>query len=178
MAVDAPTTDRQLMRPRGTAAWFVKVTGAAALSVLSVAAGTTTAHADNRRLNESVVANVYTIQRQAGCATDLEVNPQLRLAAQWHTDDLLNNRALKADVGSDGSSPQDRAAAAGYRGMVAQTVAINPAMAISSLDLIRMWYLNPASLAVMRDCSHSQIGVWSANSIDRTVVVAVYGKLT
>jgi len=28
----------------------------------------------------------------------------------------------------------------------------------------------------MRDCAYTQIGVWSANSLDRTVVVAVYGN--
>ncbi|MDT5264699.1 MAG: hypothetical protein QOI90_1325, partial [Mycobacterium sp.] len=46
-------------------------------------AGAATANADNRRLNSSVAANVYTIQHQAGCSTDLKINPQLRLAAQW-----------------------------------------------------------------------------------------------
>ena len=30
-------------------------------------------------------------------------------------------------------------------------------------------------LAIMRDCTYTQVGVWSANSLDRTVVVAVYG---
>jgi hypothetical protein len=28
----------------------------------------------------------------------------------------------------------------------------------------------------MRDCANTNIGVWSENSLDRTVVVAVYGK--
>jgi hypothetical protein len=28
----------------------------------------------------------------------------------------------------------------------------------------------------MRDCAYTQIGVWSENSLDRTVVVAVYGN--
>jgi uncharacterized protein YkwD len=135
-----------------------------------------TAYADNKRLNGSVVSNVYTVQRQAGCTNDLRVSPQLQLAAQWHTADVLNNRALNADVGSDGSGPQERANAAGYRGRVAQTVAINPALAISGIELIRQWYANPDYLAIMRDCAHTQIGVWSHNSLDRTVVVAVYGS--
>jgi len=33
------------------------------------------AHADNKRLNNGVVANVYTVQHQAGCTTNLQVNP-------------------------------------------------------------------------------------------------------
>jgi hypothetical protein len=40
-------------------------------------------------------ANVYTVQRNAGCDTDITINPKLRLAAQWRTNDVLNNRALE-----------------------------------------------------------------------------------
>ena len=138
--------------------------------------GTPAAGADNKRLNDGVVANVYTLQHQAGCSNDVRINPQLQLAAQWHTLDVLNNRNLDADIGSDGSMPQDRANAAGYHGKVAETVATNPAVAISGLELLKQWYNNPADLAVMSNCANSQIGVWSENSPDRTVVVAVYGQ--
>ena len=147
--------------------------------------GMPAAHADgdnntlvpnNKRLNDGVVANVYTVQHQAGCANDVKINPQLQLAAQRHTDDVLNNRNLDADIGSDGSTVQSRAEAAGYRGTVAETVAINPALAISGVELINQWYYNPAYFAIMADCAHTQMGVWSENSLDRTVVVAVYGK--
>jgi uncharacterized protein YkwD len=134
------------------------------------------AHADNNRLNNSVIADVYTIQRQAGCTVNIKNNPQLQLAAQWHAVDVLNNRNLDGDVGSDGSMPPDRANAAGFRGTVAETVAINPALAISGLELLNQWYYNPAYLAIMSDCANTTIGVWSENSLDRTVVVAVYGK--
>jgi uncharacterized protein YkwD len=134
------------------------------------------AHADNKRLNDGVVSNVYTVQRQAGCTTDLKKNPQLQLAAQWHTVDVLHNRSLNADIGSDGSTPQDRANNAGFRGKVAQTVAINPALAISGIELINQWYYNPAYFAIMSDCANTAIGVWSEHSLDRTVVVAVYGQ--
>lgn len=134
------------------------------------------ARADDKRLNDGVVANVYIVQRQAGCTNDVTINPQLQLAAQWHTLDLLNNRHLNDDTGSDGSTPQDRAHAAGFRGKVAETVAINPAVAISGIELINQWYYNPAFFAIMSDCANTQIGVWSENSPDRTVVVAVYGQ--
>jgi len=134
------------------------------------------AHADNRRLNDGVVANVYAIQHQAGCTTDLKIDPRLRLAAQWHTNDVLANRSLDGDIGSDGSTSQQRADAAGFRGQVAETVAINPALAISGVELINQWYYNPAYLAIMQDCGYAAIGVWSENALDRTVVVAVYGK--
>lgn len=133
------------------------------------------AHADNRRFNNSVVANVYTVQHQAGCQNNVAANPQLTLAAQWHAIDVLNNRELGGDLGSDGSTPQSRAEAAGYHGVVQQTVGINPALAISGIELINQWYYDPASLAIMQNCANTQMGVWSENSLDRTVVVAVYG---
>jgi uncharacterized protein YkwD len=143
----------------------------ACASVSAPAAG-----ADNKRLNDSVVANVYTIQHQAGCTNDVKINPQLRLAAQWHTDDVLSNRSLDGDIGSDGSAPQDRAKAAGFQGTVAETVAINPALAISGIEILNQWYYNPANLTIMQNCANTMMGVWSANSLDRTVVVAVYGR--
>jgi hypothetical protein len=131
---------------------------------------------NNKRLNDGVVANVYTVQHQAGCTNDVKINPQLQLAAQWHTRDVLNNHDLNGDIGSDGSTPQSRAEAAGYRGKVTQTVAINPALAISGVELINQWYYNPAYFAIMSNCANTQIGVWSENSLDRTVVVAMYGQ--
>ena len=139
-------------------------------------AGVPTASADNKRLNDGVVVNVYTIQHQHGCTNDVRINPRLQLAAQWHTDDVLNNRALDGDIGSDGSTVQDRANAAGFRGVVAETVAINPALAISGVEIINQWYYRPDYMDIMSNCANSQMGVWSENSLDRSVVVAVYGQ--
>jgi uncharacterized protein YkwD len=147
--------------------------------------GVPAAHADdheatviptNKRLNDGVVANVFTMQHQAGCTNDVRKNSQLQLAAQWHARDVLNNRNLDGDIGSDGSTPQDRANAADFHGAVAETVAINPSIAISGNDLINRWYYQPAYNAIMSNCANSQIGVWTENSPDRTVVVAVYGQ--
>ncbi len=163
--------------------------GALPLPALMIAAGALVgipeAHGDgdnntlipnNKRLNDGVVANVFTVQHQAGCTNDVKINPQLQLAAQRHTEDVLNNRALDGHIGTDGSNPQDRANAAGYHGQVAETVAVNQSIAISGNDLINRWYHDPADFAVMSNCANSQVGVWSLNSPDRTVVVAVYGQ--
>ena len=133
------------------------------------------ADADNSRLNNRVVSDVYTIQHQAGCRNDVRADRALTLAAQWHTDDVLNNRSLDGDIGSDGSTVQDRANAAGYRGTATESVAINPALAISDMEITNQWYYRPDYMAIMSDCANTQIGVWSANSLDRSVVVAVYG---
>lgn len=131
---------------------------------------------NNKRFNDGVLANVFTVQHHAGCTNDVRPNKQLQLAAQRHAEDLLNNRALDGDTGSDGSNPQDRANAAGYQGQVSETVAINQSIAISGVDLINRWYYNPDDLAIMSNCANSQMGVWSLNNPGRTVVVAVYGK--
>lgn len=152
--------------------WITVVAAAA----LTAAHCMPVARADNSRLNKSVVSNVYTVQRQAGCTNRLNVSPPLQLAAQWHAIDVLNNRDLDGDIGSDGSTVTDRARAAGFTGTVAETVAINPALAISGLELINMWYHDPHDYSIMSDCGNTLIGVWSENSLDRTVVVAVYGK--
>ena len=106
----------------------------------------------------------------------MKINPQLQLAAEWHTNDVLNNRALDGDIGSDGSTPQSRADAAGFKGAVAETVAINPALAISGIEIMNQWYYRPDYMAIMSDCANIEIGVWSENSLDRSVVVAVYGQ--
>lgn len=154
----------------------MKIIALATLSVVPLAlAVPVTARADNSRLNNSVVANVYTIQHQAGCANDVRINPQLRQAAQWHVADLMANRNLDSGIGSDGSTVADRARAAAYHGTVAETVAINPAIAISGIEILRQWYYNEQDMAIMSSCANTDIGVWSENSIDRTVVVAVYG---
>ncbi len=147
----------------------VIVSGAATL-------GAPIAHADNKRLNSAVVSAVYTLQHQAGCTNDVIRNNALTLAAEWHAEDMINNRNINDDVGSDGSTPQDRANAAGFRGKAAETVAINPAISISSLELVNQWYYNADDMAIIRECANTDIGVWSDNSLDRTVVVAVYGQ--
>jgi uncharacterized protein YkwD len=160
-----------LVRLRGSARLFAAVVASGvAVSTADVA------HADNKRLNSAVVSAVYTLQHQAGCTNDVIRNNALTLAAEWHAEDMINNRNIDDDVGSDGSSPQDRANAAGFNGKAAETVAINPAMAISSLELVNQWYYNPEDMAIIRDCANTAIGVWSDNSLDRTVVVAVYGQ--
>ena len=146
-----------------------------------LAAGVTSAaqaHADNHRLNDSVISNVYTIQHNGGCINDVRKSAQLQLAAQWHTDDLMANRNLNGDIGSDESTVIDRARAAGFHGAVAETVAINPAVAISGIEILDQWYYDPHAMAIIQNCANSLIGVWSQNSLDRTVVVAVYGAPT
>lgn len=134
------------------------------------------AHADNSRLNRMIVADIFKLQHDVGCWTNISINPKLRLAAQWHANDVADNHALDGDIGSDGSTVQDRARNAGYQGQVAETVAINPALAINNLQIINQWYYRADYYTTMTDCSNIEIGVWSENRLDRSVAVAVFGK--
>lgn len=158
---------------------LVTCAGALVVSLVVLAVGSApVSSADNKRLNDSVVQNVATIQYRHECKTKLRINPQLRLAAEWHANDVLNNRSLDGDVGSDGSTVQVRAAAAGFVGTASETVAVNPALSITGVEILRQWYYRSDYMAIMANCDNSQIGVWSVNSLDRTVVVAVYGRPT
>ena len=134
------------------------------------------AHADNSRQLRSLFIDIYTAQQRAGCKTDPRLDARLVEAARLHTLDVLGNRDLNGDIGSDGSTPQDRANGQGFSGKVAQTVAINPALAISDVEILNQWWYDPVSRAIMQDCGNTAIGVWSENSLDRSVVVAVYGQ--
>jgi len=134
------------------------------------------ARADNLRLNQGVITNVDTIKKQAGCKTDLKLNLQLQYAAQLQADDMLSNRNLDGDTGTDGSTVQDRARTAGYHGNVAETSATIGSLAINGVDIMGNWYYRPDYYAIMSNCANTQIGVWSENSFNRSVAVAVYGQ--
>ncbi|TAM65614.1 CAP domain-containing protein [Mycobacterium sp.] len=168
------TVSRMAQRATTLPAW-------ATFSAAIVAAITVTtappAHADYNRLNNGVAQSVYGVKHQAGCTTDLKMNPALNQAAQWQADDVLNDRNLDGDIGSNGSTAQDRAQAAGYRGTVAETVAIAPALSPNGLEILNNWYNRPDYYAIMSNCANTQIGVrTSTNGLDRTVTVAVYGQ--
>jgi hypothetical protein len=148
----------------------------ALLSAMITATTAPSALADNKRLNESVFVNIYTAQKQYGCLTEPKLDGRLVDAARRHTLDVLNDPNVNGDIGSDGSTPQDRAIATGFKGRVAETVAINPALAISGVEILAQWWWDPPSRATMQDCANTAIGVWSENSLSRSVVVAVYGQ--
>src|ERR1700722_15230396 len=164
-------TDKRI-RQRAQIISIVSAVGAGlvAPNVAAVATAAPGVPGNNDRLNNGIVVNVDTIKRQAGCKTNLKINPQLQSAAQRHTVDVLNNRGLDADIGSD------RARGAGYNGAVAETVAINQSLTINDLDVMGNWYYRPDYMAIMSNCANTQIGVWSENSFDRSVLVAVYGQ--
>ena len=62
----------------------IRAAALATAGLVVAVATSATAQADNSRLNNGVVANVYTIQHQAGCTGEIKKNPALTLAAEWH----------------------------------------------------------------------------------------------
>lgn len=150
----------------------------ALLSTLVAAVGTPPASADNKRLNESVFMNIYTAQKQNGCPTEPKLDGRLVEAARLHALDVVNNPNTNGDIGTDGSTPQDRAAGQGFSGKVAETIAINPALSITGIEILGQWWYDPPSRATMQDCANTAIGVWSEYSLARSVMVAVYGQPT
>jgi hypothetical protein len=155
-----------------------------ALLVGAVAVSAPVAHADNgntvgpnnARLNNSVYVNIDTAEKQAGCTTATREDRRLKEAARRHALDALNHPDINGDIGSDGSTPQDRARDAGFNGKAVQTVATMPSLAINGIDILGQWWWDPPSRAKMEDCANTNIGVWSENSLSRSVLVAVYGQ--
>lgn len=148
----------------------------ALVSTMIVATTMPSALADNKRLNDSVFQNIYTAQKQNGCPTESRVDGRLVEAARLHAIDAVNNPDLNGDLGSDGSTSQQRANGQGFVGKVTQTVATNPALAINGIDILGQWWWDPPARAAMQNCANTAIGVWSENTLSRSVVVAVYGQ--
>lgn len=112
-------------------------------------------------------SRIYFIYTENSCRAKIFVTHQDRVGGHQCIAEAVN--FIDGPQGSDGSLPQQRASAAGYPGTVAETVAINPALAMSGIELINQWYYNPAYMAIMVNCEYTNIGVWSENSLDRTL---------
>jgi hypothetical protein len=142
-------------------------------------------HRPNARLNDGIVADGSPFSTKPGCTNDIEINPPLQLAAQWHTDDVLNNRALDNDIGSEGPhhnsgpTPPDSAATCPkpYHQPRPgdQRHRDSPPVVLQPRRFRR--HVPPGSTDSL-DCANTVVGVWLENSLDRPVVVAVYGQLT
>ena len=104
---------------------------------------------------------------------DIRMIPPLGLAAQRYARDLVSHPELGRPDRLDGSTPQSRSAAAGYPGRSARPSRSMRHWPSTPRDAITQWYHDPAAWAIMSDCANTAIGVWSENSLDRSVVVVV-----
>lgn len=131
------------------------------------------AHACDTRLNKSVVGGVHSVQYQPDYTNDVGPNMQLRLAAQWHTDDVLGNRGLDGDV--DAFTSRDQINANGFHATDGGTAAIAAGRASAASTSSTSGIATPPA---MRSCptAPTPSSPVIQNSLDRTVVAAGYGK--
>ena len=94
-------------------------------------------------------------RRKAHCA-DVRMHGRLRNAARTHSADMAAGD-FTAGKGSDGSSPQDRAGAAGYGDFAAEVLAKGG----DAGDVVKHW-LRDDDRDVLLDCSVRSIGVGAA----------------
>ncbi|WP_375372683.1 MULTISPECIES: hypothetical protein [unclassified Mycolicibacterium] len=74
--------------------------------------------------------------------------------------DVLDDATTRASYSTDASLYRMPPAV-----VVVETAAINPALAISGIELIRQWYYNPDYLAIIQNCCNVAIGVWSKTNV-------------
>ncbi len=101
-----------------------------------------------------VVALVNTARAGRGCAP-VQVDPRLRTAARAHSGDMARHGYFN-HTGSDGSSPADRAQAAGYQDLISENIAFGYA---TPADVMRAWMKSPHHRANVIDCAAQSIGV-------------------
>jgi uncharacterized protein YkwD len=90
----------------------------------------------------------------AGCG-ELRTDERLRTAARGHSHDMAVNNYF-SHTGLDGSSPSDRARAAGYDGGVAENIAMGYR---TPEDVMRGWMNSEGHRNNLLNCRHGVIGV-------------------
>jgi uncharacterized protein YkwD len=133
----------------------------AALVVLACAVPTTVAHAGTGATDTgssdsgAVVAAVNRERAEAGCSA-VTVDSRLAAAAQDHSQDQADHTEM-THTGSDGSSPGERATAAGYRW---SKVAENVASGTTSPErVMTMWMNSSGHRANILNCAFRHVGV-------------------
>jgi uncharacterized protein YkwD len=110
----------------------------------------------NSGYEDRVVQLVNSERRKAKCEA-LRMHPQLRAAARSHSADMAA-RDFSRSEGSDGSSPQDRVAKAGYNGFSDELVAKGG----DAGDVVKSWLRDGGDRDVLLDCATKSIGVGAA----------------
>lgn len=106
------------------------------------------------RIQQRVLENVNVLRQAAG-AQPMQINAQLNDAAAAHSRDMAK-QGRPWHFGSDGSSPLDRAARAGYRGRV---VGENISETYETeLETIAAWMQEPDTRAVLLDRAARDLG--------------------
>jgi uncharacterized protein YkwD len=114
------------------------------------------------RENE-VVALTNQARAKAGCGA-LRIDSRLHTAARGHSEDMAATNTM-SHTGSDGSTPWDRAEAAGYTQAMAENVAVGYP---TPTDVVEGWMNSAGHRANILNCDAKAIGVGLAYSRDGT----------
>jgi uncharacterized protein YkwD len=115
------------------------------------------------RLEDAIVALVNSERAKAGCRP-VRVDPQLRTAARRHSTDMAAHTRLDHQ-GSDGSSPADRARAAGYNGFLGENIAAGQR---SPQQIMAGWMGSREQRSTILNCRAKALGVGVAYARDGT----------
>lgn len=148
----------------------VKIVGAFSICTVSITAlGTVagfTARADD--LGTAVYSGVNRLRQTCGVMGD---DPRLTVAAQRHANDMLTN-GLNGHIGSDGSSPQARITAAGYRSRYSGEVVFwGTGSAANPGEALDMWMQSPPHRAIILNCAYTAAGFATASNGNKMTVV-------
>ncbi|MCL4261259.1 MAG: hypothetical protein KJZ52_11605 [Anaerolineales bacterium] len=105
----------------GTSLWIIITVGTATAASGGPGSASATCAFTVSSTNVSAIIDAINAYRADNGLPALTVNPTLTAAAQAHSNDMACN-SLFVHTGSDGSTPQSRATAAGYSGTVTENV--------------------------------------------------------
>jgi uncharacterized protein YkwD len=110
-------------------------------------------------------------QQRQSCGV-IGADARLTAAAQRHADDMLRNRVF-SHAGSDGSSPRERMADAGYggAGSTGEIVYWATGSAATAAGAINFWMQSPGHRAIIMNCAFTAGGF--ATSWDGNLMTAV-----
>lgn len=106
-------------------------------------------------------------QLRPGCGP-INDDPRLTEAAQRHADDMLRN-GVSGHIGSDGSSPQARITAAGYRSRYSGEIVFwGTGSAATPKEALDMWMQSPPHRDIILNCAYNAGGfatAWDGNKM-------------
>ncbi|WP_196772046.1 CAP domain-containing protein [Mycobacterium colombiense] len=106
-------------------------------------------------------------QLRPGCGP-IGDDPRLTEAAQRHADDMLRN-GVSGHIGSDGSSPQARITAAGYRSRYSGEIVFwGTGSAATPKEALDMWMQSPPHRDIILNCAYNAGGfatAWDGNKM-------------
>lgn len=121
------------------------------------------AHADDPAT--AVYNGVNQLRQGCGAIND---DPRLTEAAQRHADDMLRN-GVNGHIGSDGSSPQARINAAGYRSSYSGEIVFwGTGSAATPKEALDMWMQSPPHRDIILNCAYNAGGfatAWDGNKM-------------